>query len=62
MNYKEEFKEWVLKNLKDKSGAGPSYISSIDWLSDKFYEAKKLEKNQFLKLTILILLQIYTYK
>lgn len=50
MNYKEEFKKWVLNNLKDKSGAGPSYISSIDWLSDKFYEAKKLEKKSIFEI------------
>src|SRR5690606_15348022 len=38
MDNKEQFKSWVLSNLTEKSGAGSSYISSLDWLSDKFYE------------------------
>lgn len=44
MNNKEEFKKWVLNNLTEKSGAGPAYITSIDWLSDRFYEAHKIDK------------------
>lgn len=35
---REQFKSWVLSNLTENSGAGPSYITSIDWLSDRFYE------------------------
>lgn len=44
MNNKEEFKKWVLNNLTDKSGAGPAYITSLDWLSDKYYELNKIDK------------------
>lgn len=44
MNYKEQFKSWVLNNLTKNSGAGPAYITSIDWLSDKFYEKSKINK------------------
>ena len=50
MNNKDEFKKWVSKNLKDKSGAVSSYISSLDWLSDKFYDAKKLEKKSIFEI------------
>jgi 5-methylcytosine-specific restriction enzyme B len=42
MNNKEQFKIWVLNNLTEKSGAGPAYISSIDWLSYKFYEKGRI--------------------
>jgi len=42
MSNKEQFKTWVLNNLTEKSGAGPAYISSIDWLSNKFYEKGRI--------------------
>jgi 5-methylcytosine-specific restriction protein B len=44
MNNKDQFKSWILNNLTEKSGAGLSYISSLDWLSDKFYENGRIEK------------------
>ncbi|WP_333853904.1 McrB family protein [Epilithonimonas sp.] len=43
MNNREEFKNWVKNNLKDKSGAGPAYMSSLDWLSNRFYENKRID-------------------
>lgn len=42
-NNREEFKEWVLSNLSANSGAGPSYITCIDWLSDRFSEKNKIK-------------------
>jgi len=50
MNNKEEFKSWVLNNLTAKSGAGPAYITSIDWLSDRFYENNKINKKSIFEI------------
>lgn len=44
MNNKEGFKKWVLSSLTENSGAGPAYISSLDWLSIKFFENGKIDK------------------
>jgi hypothetical protein len=50
MNNKKEFKKWVLLNLTEKSGAGPAYISSLEWLSEKFYEKGKIDKNSLFEI------------
>ncbi len=50
MNNKEQFKSWVLNNLTDKSGAGPAYITSIEWLSDRFYEHNKISKKSIFEI------------
>lgn len=50
MNNKEEFKSWVLNNLTAKSGAGPAYITSIDWLSERFYEKSKINKKSIFEI------------
>ena len=50
MNNKEEFKSWVLSNLTDKSGAGPAYISSIEWLSNKYFEKGKISKKSIFEI------------
>lgn len=50
MNNKEEFKSWVLNNLTEKSGAGPAYITSIEWLSDRFYEHNKISKKSIFEI------------
>ncbi|NCP61524.1 MAG: hypothetical protein GW839_14705 [Flavobacteriales bacterium] len=50
MNNKEEFKSWVLNNLTEKSGAGPAYITSIEWLSDRFYEKNKINKKSIFEI------------
>lgn len=50
MNNKDQFKIWVLNNLTEKSGAGPSYITSLDWLSEKFYEKKKIQKKSIFEI------------
>jgi 5-methylcytosine-specific restriction protein B len=42
MSNKEEFTKWVLKNLTKGSGAGPAYITSLDWLSEKFYKIGRI--------------------
>ena len=47
---REEFKIWLLENLTEKSGAGPSYITSIDWLSERFYEANKINKKSIFEI------------
>lgn len=44
MNNKLEFKSWVLTNMGKNSNAGPSYIISLDWLSNRFYEKGKISK------------------
>lgn len=50
MNNKEEFKNWVLNNLTKKSGTVPAYISSLDWLSDRFYEKNKISKKSIFEI------------
>lgn len=50
MNNKEQFKSWVLNNLTDKSGAGPAYITSIEWLSDRFFEHNKINKKSIFEI------------
>ena len=50
MNNKEEFKSWVLSNLTEKSGAGPAYITSIEWLSDRFYEKSRINKKSIFEI------------
>ncbi len=50
MNNKEQFKYWVLNNLTEKSGAGPAYITSIDWLSKKFYEKGRISKQSIFEI------------
>lgn len=50
MNNKEQFKSWVLNNLTEKSGAGPAYITSIDWLSKKFYEKGRISKQSIFEI------------
>lgn len=50
MNYKEQFKSWVANNLTKNSGAGGSYISSIDWLSDRFYEKQKINNKSIFEI------------
>jgi 5-methylcytosine-specific restriction enzyme B len=50
MNNKEQFKSWVLSNLTKNSGAGPAYITSIDWLSERFYEHNKISKKSIFEI------------
>jgi len=50
INNKEQFKSWVLKDLTEKSGAGPAYITSLNWLSDKFYEKGKIDKKSIFEI------------
>lgn len=50
MNNKEQFKFWVLKNLTANSGAGSSYISSIDWLSERLYEKNKINRKSIFEI------------
>jgi 5-methylcytosine-specific restriction protein B len=50
MNLKDEFKSWVLNNLTKNSGAVGSYISSIDWLSDKFFEKHKIKNKSIFEI------------
>jgi hypothetical protein len=50
MNNKEEFKSWVLNNLTAKSGAGPAYITSIEWLSDRFFENNKISEESIFEI------------
>lgn len=42
MDNKENFRNWLLKNFAEKSGAVSAYISSIDWLSERFFEKKRI--------------------
>lgn len=50
MNNKEEFKKWVLTNLTEKSGAGPAYIASIEWLSDRLFEKGKISQKSIFEI------------
>jgi hypothetical protein len=50
MSNKENFKSWVLNNLTEKSGAGASYITSLDWLSEKFFEKNKIDKKSIFEI------------
>ncbi len=50
MNNKEKFKLWISNNLADKSGTTSSYIASLDWLSDKFYEKNKITKKSIFEI------------
>lgn len=50
MNNKEQFKSWVLNNLTEKSGAGSSYITSLEWLSDRFYEKGRISKKSIFEI------------
>lgn len=45
MSNKEEFTKWVLKNLTKGSGAGPAYVASLDWLSEKFYKIGRIKES-----------------
>ena len=48
MNNKDSFKYWVSKNLAKNSNAGSSYITSLDWLSKRFFEKGRIsEKSIF---------------
>jgi energy-coupling factor transporter ATP-binding protein EcfA2 len=38
MNLKEEFKSWVLQNSAEKSGSASAYVTSLEWLSERFKE------------------------
>src|SRR5690554_1439987 len=44
MNNKEVFKSWIKSHLTKNSGAGSSYVKSLDWLSDRFFEKGIIEE------------------
>ena len=44
MNNKDSFKYWVSKNLAKNSNAGSSYITSLDWLSKRFFEKGRIRR------------------
>lgn len=50
MNNRDSFKKWVTNSLSENSGAGPAYISSLDWLSDRFYEKGKIQKRSIFEI------------
>lgn len=50
MNNKEEFKSWAIKNFTEKSGAGSSYVLSIDWLSDRFFEKGRIKNKSIFEI------------
>ncbi|WP_158859346.1 McrB family protein [Lunatibacter salilacus] len=43
MKNKDAFKKWILNNMGERSNAGPSYLTSLEWLSEKFYQKGKIE-------------------
>ena len=57
VNNKEEFKNWLTNSLSPNSGAGSSYISSIDWLSEKFYEFGKIKTKTIYEIEDITLLK-----
>jgi len=50
MNYKEQFKSWISNNLTKDTGAVSSYISCIDWLSDRYFEKSKINKKSIFEI------------
>ena len=61
MNEKENFKTWVLSNLKEKSGSASAYLKSLEWLSARFLEKGKINKNTIFEIDDIDLVsQLYT--
>lgn len=50
MDNKEQFKKWVFSNMTENSGAGSSYIASLDWLSDRFFEKGRTSKKSIFEI------------
>lgn len=50
MNHREEFKKWALENLTEKSNAGPSYLISLDWLSERFSENNRIKEKSIFEI------------
>src|SRR5690554_5849511 len=42
MSNKDSFKYWVSENLAKNSNAGSSYITSLEWLSKRFFEKGRI--------------------
>ncbi len=61
MNNREEFKKWVYNNLTKDSGAAPSYIVALDWLSNRFYEKGKINKKSIFEVEdIEVITELYS--
>jgi 5-methylcytosine-specific restriction protein B len=50
MNNKAAFKKWVLNNMGENSNAGPSYMTSLDWLSERFNENGKINRKSIFEI------------
>lgn len=57
MDNKEQFKSWVLNNMGKNSNAGPAYITSLDWLSKRFFEKGKIDKKSIFEIEDIDLVQ-----
>ncbi|MFV0154834.1 hypothetical protein OBK13_12965 [Empedobacter falsenii] len=57
LNRKEEFKKWISKELANKSGAGPAYITSLEWLSERFFQVGKISKRSIFEIDDIKLLK-----
>lgn len=50
MDNKERFKKWLKDNLTQDSGAGASYISSLEWLSIKFNDKGRIKEKSIFEI------------
>lgn len=50
MDNKERFKQWLKDNLSQDSGAGPAYISSLEWLSNKFHDKGRIKERSIFEI------------
>jgi 5-methylcytosine-specific restriction protein B len=57
MDNKEQFKSWVLSNMGKNSNAGLAYITSLDWLSKRFFEKGKIGKESIFEIQDVDLIQ-----
>lgn len=49
-NYKDDFINWITEKLADKSGAISSYISCLDWLSERYFLHNKITSNSIFEI------------
>ena len=49
--------KWISKELANKSGAGPAYITSLEWLSERFFQVGKISKRSIFEIDDIKLLK-----
>jgi hypothetical protein len=56
MNYKIDFHNWLTANLSKGTGASGTYMLSIEWLSEKFFEKGKISKRSIFEIEDIVLI------